>query len=101
MKELDASKGHPLTKGLFDGVAGGTEETTGIQMWMSHGDKVTTMPAGFRGLMATDTCPIAAIANDDARLYGLQFHPEVSGARRRFAQRDLCRRGGSPDRRPL
>jgi GMP synthase (glutamine-hydrolysing) len=47
------------------------------QIWMSHRDTVEQAPAGFRVLGRTDTCSIAAVADDARRLYGVQFHPEV------------------------
>ncbi|HEV8353174.1 MAG TPA: glutamine-hydrolyzing GMP synthase [bacterium] len=46
--------------------------------WMSHGDSVVEVPTGFRPLAHTDNSPIAAMANPGRRLYGLQFHPEVT-----------------------
>ena len=46
-------------------------------VWMSHGDQVEIMPRGFEILAKTATCPIAAYANEDLKLYGVQFHPEV------------------------
>ncbi|GAI90014.1 unnamed protein product, partial [marine sediment metagenome] len=46
-------------------------------VWMSHGDQVEIMPEGFEVIAKTSTCPIAAYANDNLRLYGVQFHPEV------------------------
>lgn len=46
-------------------------------VWMSHRDLVTKPPTGFSLLATTDTCPVAAIADDSRRLYGVQFHPEV------------------------
>ena len=49
-----------------------------LDVWMSHGDKVTEAPPGFAVAAATDSAPIAAIANDQRGLYGLQFHPEVT-----------------------
>lgn len=60
--------------GLFDGVDPG-EET---QVWCSHGDHVDTPPPGFRVLASTATLPVAAFGNDEARIYGVQFHPEVA-----------------------
>ncbi len=48
-----------------------------LDVWMSHGDQVESLPAGFKVLARTDTCPIAAMGNADRRIYGLQFHPEV------------------------
>lgn len=52
---------------------------TGIpsQIWMSHGDKVTTPPPGFITIGATKTLEIAAMADDTRKIYALQFHPEV------------------------
>ena len=46
-------------------------------VWMSHGDQIEIMPQGFEILAKTTTCPIAAYANEDLKLYGVQFHPEV------------------------
>ena len=47
------------------------------QVWMNHGDRVTRLPPGFRTVGASAGSPFAAIADDERRLYGLQFHPEV------------------------
>ena len=47
------------------------------QVWMSHGDRVTALPAGFRAVAVSEGAPFAAIADDRRRFYGLQFHPEV------------------------
>ena len=49
-----------------------------LKVWMSHGDKVTTMPPGFRLMASTPSCPIAGIADEERRFYGVQFHPEVT-----------------------
>ncbi len=49
-----------------------------IDIWNSHGDKVTALPAGFRSAAQTENSPLAAIENSEKRLYGLQFHPEVA-----------------------
>jgi GMP synthase (glutamine-hydrolysing) len=46
--------------------------------WMSHGDTVTSLPQGFQCLAKTETCDFAAVVNVDKRLYGIQFHPEVT-----------------------
>ena len=48
------------------------------QIWMSHGDLVTKLPKDFNVLAKTETCPIAAMENNERRLYGVQFHPEVA-----------------------
>lgn len=47
------------------------------QVWMSHGDKINALPAGFKVVATTDTAPYAAIADEVRKLYGVQFHPEV------------------------
>ncbi len=59
---------------LFQGVwhKGGRE-----QVWMSHGDRVTRLPRGFRVVGVSEGAPFAAIADDSRRFYGLLFHPEV------------------------
>lgn len=49
-----------------------------LKVWMSHGDKVTKMPAGFEVMASTAACPIAAMADETRRFYGVQFHPEVT-----------------------
>jgi GMP synthase (glutamine-hydrolysing) len=49
-----------------------------LKVWMSHGDKVIAMPAGFKLLASTDNCPIAGMADEDRRFYAVQFHPEVT-----------------------
>ena len=49
-----------------------------LDVWMSHGDKVVELPAGFEVVASTDSAPIAAIADDGRAYYGIQFHPEVT-----------------------
>jgi GMP synthase (glutamine-hydrolysing) len=49
-----------------------------LDVWMSHGDKVTALPPGFKAIASTDNAPLAAMADEGRRLYGLQFHPEVT-----------------------
>ena len=46
--------------------------------WMSHTDSVSVLPQGFRAVGRTDKCGVAAMCDDDRRLYGVQFHPEVT-----------------------
>ena len=46
--------------------------------WMSHGDEVKKLPRGFTRIAKTDTLPFAAIQNEKKKIYGIQFHPEVS-----------------------
>jgi GMP synthase (glutamine-hydrolysing) len=49
-----------------------------LKVWMSHGDKVVDMPPGFKLMASTDSCPIAGMADEARRYYGVQFHPEVT-----------------------
>ena len=66
-----------------------------IDVWMSHGDKVVELPPGFKLIASNASCPIAGMADEERRYYGVQFHPEVThtpqGAAmlKRFAQ-DIC-----------
>jgi GMP synthase (glutamine-hydrolysing) len=71
------ARGH--TK-LFDGIQDfATPEGHGmLKVWMSHGDKVTEMPPGFKLMASTDSCPIAGMADEARRFYAVQFHPEVT-----------------------
>lgn len=49
-----------------------------LDVWMSHGDKVTELPPGFKVIASNDACPIAAMADESRGLYAVQFHPEVT-----------------------
>ena len=53
-----------------------------LQVWMSHGDKVTELPPGFKLMASTDSCPIAGMADEVRRFYAVQFHPEVTHTKR-------------------
>ena len=53
-----------------------------LQVWMSHGDKVVELPHGFKLMASTDSCPIAGMADEGRRFYGVQFHPEVTHTKR-------------------
>jgi len=64
---LELLRPNPLLEGF--------EESEPV--WMSHRDQVEKPPSGFEVLAATLTCPVAAIGNPEARLYAVQFHPEV------------------------
>ncbi len=57
---------------LFKGVRNGSV------VWMSHGDYVTKLPEGFSVIALTENSPVAAIGNDERKIYGVQFHPEVA-----------------------
>ncbi|OOF16641.1 MULTISPECIES: glutamine-hydrolyzing GMP synthase [Salinivibrio] len=68
---------------LFDGIEDAIAEdgTALLDVWMSHGDKVVAIPEDFVKIAETDTCPFAAMANEEKRFYGVQFHPEVTHTR--------------------
>ncbi|WP_406833861.1 glutamine-hydrolyzing GMP synthase [Pseudomonas asiatica] len=67
----------------------------GLDVWMSHGDKVTQMPPNFKIMASTPSCPIAGMFDDSRGYYGVQFHPEVTHTKQggrilsRFVQ-DIC-----------
>jgi GMP synthase (glutamine-hydrolysing) len=66
-----------------------------LDVWMSHGDKVTQLPEGFSCIASSQSAPIAGIANESKQFYGVQFHPEVTHTKQgqailsRFVQ-DIC-----------
>ena len=59
-------------RGLFEGIPNRTD------VWMSHGDALTEPPPGFSALASTPSCPLAAIGDPVRKIYGVQFHPEVT-----------------------
>jgi len=65
---------------LLDGIEDfATAEGHGmLKVWMSHGDKVTELPPGFKLMASTPSCPIAGMADETRGYYGVQFHPEVT-----------------------
>ena len=65
--EMTVVPGNELFKGLPDKFV----------VWMSHGDRVAEIPAGFKVSATSDNCPYAAIRNEEKRFFGIQFHPEV------------------------
>ena len=71
------ARGHTaLLKGIEDFH---TPEGHGmLKVWMSHGDKETELPSGFKLMASTDSCPIAGMADEARHFYGVQFHPEVT-----------------------
>jgi GMP synthase (glutamine-hydrolysing) len=82
---------------LFDGIQDRTNsEGHGLlDVWMSHGDKVTALPPGFKVIASNEATPIAGMADESRRFYGVQFHPEVTHTTQgkaiydRFV-RDIC-----------
>lgn len=65
-----------LLDGIEDRFTG--EGTPQLDVWMSHGDKVTEIPADFRLVAATESAPVAAMQHKNKPFYGIQFHPEVT-----------------------
>ncbi|MCF6262447.1 MAG: glutamine-hydrolyzing GMP synthase [Xanthomonadales bacterium] len=58
--------------------ASSEQEAAVLDVWMSHGDRVTKLPQGFSLLCSSDAAPIAGMADESRHFYGLQFHPEVT-----------------------
>ena len=82
---------------LFDGIEDSrTAQGHGmLKVWMSHGDKVTELPPGFKLMASTDSCPIAGMADEVRGFYAVQFHPEVTHTLQGKAMlsrfvRDIC-----------
>ncbi len=67
---IEISKESSLTKNIW-------KKGSNHQVWMSHGDKVTKLPAGFELIAHTESAPFAIIGNESKKFYGVQFHPEV------------------------
>lgn len=82
-----------LLHGIDDGY--GKDDKPVLDVWMSHGDRVDELPEGFVAIAGTGNAPLAAIANEEKRFFGLQFHPEVTHTRQgneiieRFVH-DIC-----------
>lgn len=88
------ARGHSrLLKDIEDHTS---EEGYGLlDVWMSHGDRVSSLPDGFKVIASTDSSPLAGMADETRRFYGVQFHPEVTHTKQgkriieRFVQ-DIC-----------
>ena len=80
---------------LLDGLKDHPGSPPKLDVWMSHGDHVVSVPPGFVITARTDRIPVAAMANEEKRWYGVQFHPEVTHTKsgeamlRRFVT-DIC-----------
>ncbi len=89
------ARGHsPLLEGLQD-----QDNAQGhglLDVWMSHGDRVSTLPPGFKRICSSSDSPIAGMAEEERGWYGLQFHPEVTHTRQgtQILQRFLRRISG-------
>jgi GMP synthase (glutamine-hydrolysing) len=91
--EVSIDAGSELLHGIEDRVS--SDGRGQLEVWMSHGDKVTTLPQGFTTICTTPSAPIAGMGDDQRRYYGLQFHPEVTHTRqgRRILERfvlEIC-----------
>ncbi len=88
---VEVVAGDSLLQGLNDHAG----ESPQLDVWMSHGDHVATAPPGFVVTARTERIPVAAMANEEKRWYGVQFHPEVTHTKsgqallRRFVV-DIC-----------
>ncbi len=81
--QVESSDHHEFGR-AFVGVTGDCDLLDGVwakgdreQVWMSHGDRVTKLPPGFRVVGVSDGAPFAIVADDARKYYGLMFHPEV------------------------
>jgi GMP synthase (glutamine-hydrolysing) len=86
--EVDVAGNDPLLRGLV-------ESGARLKVWMSHGDRVERLPQGFTAIASTPNAPLAAMANVERGIYGLQFHPEVTHTEHGFAiierfVREIC-----------
>jgi len=65
---------------LFNAIEDSVSESGNalLDVWMSHGDKVSDIPTGFTAIAQTPSCKYAAMANEEKNFYGVQFHPEVT-----------------------
>jgi len=78
-REFGYAEIHGLESPLFSGLSDGIGDNGNfLQVWMSHGDKVVRLPAGFEVIAQTESCPIAAMYHPQRNIYAVQFHPEVT-----------------------
>ncbi len=63
---------------LFDGLNDSAGSEVQLDVWMSHGDRVASLPAHYTLVGTSDNAPIAAMANEEQKRFGIQFHPEVT-----------------------
>jgi GMP synthase (glutamine-hydrolysing) len=80
-REFGAAQIRPTTASrLLDGLEDNRDAAGRrvLDVWMSHGDRVVEVPPGFSVIAASDNAPLAAMADESRRLYGVQFHPEVT-----------------------
>ncbi|MFC3122164.1 glutamine-hydrolyzing GMP synthase [Agaribacter flavus] len=74
--QVEVAKATALFDKIEDGISASGNAL--LDVWMSHGDKVADIPAGFETIAMTENCPHAAMVNTEKQFYGVQFHPEVT-----------------------
>ena len=72
---LQVEQASPLLAGIVDDAG---NDMRSFDVWMSHGDRVTELPAGFSCVASTESVPIAVMSDQSRNLYGVQYHPEVT-----------------------
>ncbi|MCC2624477.1 MAG: guaA [Burkholderiales bacterium] len=78
-REFGHAQIYDIQTKLFENIIDGTTDNKPyMQVWMSHGDKVIKLPAGFSAIGGNESCPVAAMADITRNFYGVQFHPEVT-----------------------
>ena len=80
-REFGAAQVHPTgSSRLLDGLEDNRDAAGRplLDVWMSHGDRVVALPPGFQAIASTHNAPLAAMADEARRFYGVQFHPEVT-----------------------
>ncbi len=78
-REFGYAKIYNCTTQLLQNIIDGSQNNQPfMEVWMSHGDKVITLPPGFKVIATNDNCPIAGMADVERKFYALQFHPEVT-----------------------
>ncbi|EMU3394481.1 glutamine-hydrolyzing GMP synthase, partial [Neisseria gonorrhoeae] len=75
-REFGYAQVKTIDSGLTRGIQDDAPNT--LDVWMSHGDKVSKLPDGFAVIGDTPSCPIAMMENTEKQFYGIQFHPEVT-----------------------
>ena len=74
--QVDVTSNNCLLSGIKDRTNDVGQEQ--LDVWMSHGDKITAVPPNFELVAATESAPIAAMCDESRKFYGIQFHPEVT-----------------------
>src|SRR5437588_131978 len=77
--QVEVKGDSPLLQDIEDNLS--ANNTALLDVWMSHGDKVTELPPGFSLIASSKDCQIAGMADEQRHFYGLQFHPEVTHTR--------------------